>query len=111
MALVAKAPDSDCNLACQGPDISQSCGAVSRLAVYTDTSATPPSPNTCLTNVDSLNSNNTPFRFNLQAVTLGTTQAIQPLGLDDAQGSTNLPKIYQLSSVSCIFASEYGEGG
>ncbi|KAF8162716.1 WSC domain-containing protein [Crassisporium funariophilum] len=40
--------DSDCNFACPG-DSTEQCGAGSRLALYQDTAATPPSPNTCIT--------------------------------------------------------------
>ncbi|KAF5325136.1 hypothetical protein D9619_009968 [Psilocybe cf. subviscida] len=90
MLLAAKAPDSDCNVACQGPDISQSCGAVSRLAVYTDSSVTPPPLDTCLTNVASLTSNTTPFRFNLQS----NPPIVGFLGLSAEGHDMNKPEVY-----------------
>ncbi|KAF5325141.1 hypothetical protein D9619_009961 [Psilocybe cf. subviscida] len=101
MALAAKAPDSDCNLACQGPDISQSCGGVSRLAVYTDSSATPPPLNACLTNVDSLTSNTTAFRFNLQAIIAGASPSLlEFMGLLDEGGDIDPPQVYHFLNLA-----------
>ncbi|KAF5325137.1 hypothetical protein D9619_009969 [Psilocybe cf. subviscida] len=88
MPLVAQAPDSDCNLACQGPDISQS--------------ATPPPQNTCLTNVASLTSTTTSFRFNLQAVPVaGGTPSI--LGIIFLGRDQDLPAIYPLITNTHFF--------
>ena len=49
MEIVTLAPDSDCNKPCVA-DATEFCGNGNRLAVYQDTSATPPDPQTCLTN-------------------------------------------------------------
>jgi hypothetical protein len=54
------APDAQCNKPCVA-DTSELCGAGNRLAVYQDSSATPISPDTCITGRSF-------FNFHLQAV-------------------------------------------
>ena len=49
MEIVSPAPNTDCNKVCVA-DATELCGAGNRLAVYEDTSAPPPNPQTCLTN-------------------------------------------------------------
>lgn len=49
MEIVTLAPDSECNMACQA-DPTEICGGGGRLVVYSDTTATPPNPQQCLTN-------------------------------------------------------------
>ncbi|PPQ76090.1 hypothetical protein CVT24_003662 [Panaeolus cyanescens] len=49
MEIVSPAPDSDCNKVCVG-DATELCGTGNRLAVYQDTTATPPNTQTCLHN-------------------------------------------------------------
>ncbi|KJA23963.1 hypothetical protein HYPSUDRAFT_201077 [Hypholoma sublateritium FD-334 SS-4] len=49
MEIVDVRPDSECNKPCVA-DSTELCGAGSRIAVYQDTSATPPDPQQCLTN-------------------------------------------------------------
>ncbi|PPQ75087.1 hypothetical protein CVT24_010152 [Panaeolus cyanescens] len=49
MEIVSPVPDRECNKVCVG-DATEFCGNGNRLAVYQDTAATPPNPQTCLTN-------------------------------------------------------------
>ncbi|PPR01863.1 hypothetical protein CVT24_001344, partial [Panaeolus cyanescens] len=49
MEIVSPAPDRECNKVCIG-DATELCGTGNRLAVYQDTAATPPNPQTCLNN-------------------------------------------------------------
>lgn len=49
MEIVDVRPDSECNKPCVA-DSTELCGAGSRIAVYQDTSASPPDPQQCLTN-------------------------------------------------------------
>ncbi|KAF9477666.1 WSC-domain-containing protein [Pholiota conissans] len=72
MEIVTLTPDTDCNMACNA-DPTEICGAGNRLAVYQDTTATPPGAQTCLTN-SQIHS----ITFGLQAVPLngGTPLAL-----------------------------------
>lgn len=69
MPLVVPAPDSDCNTPCQA-DVTELCGSGNRLAVYQDTSVSPPGLQTCLPN-QRLVSSISDFRFHMEALPLG----------------------------------------
>ncbi|KAF5325139.1 hypothetical protein D9619_009963 [Psilocybe cf. subviscida] len=90
MPLVINTPNSQCNMPCQN-DNTEVCGAGNRLAVYQDTSATPPAAGVCLTNVAQFNNPNSPYMFNLTAVPIpgggvGSQVGIFNLGVDKFQG-------------------------
>lgn len=106
MGLAARAPDSDCSSACEGPDISESCGGLNRLAVYTDSSSTPPPLDTCLANVISLICTINSFRFDLQAVPVAGG-APSTLGIMSLGSPPNRPAIYPLISVSFLLIFAY----
>lgn len=62
MDIVDLVPDSQCNEPCAS-DATELCGSANRLAVYEDTSATPPTTQQCIVgNID------TPRDFTLQSV-------------------------------------------
>lgn len=108
MPLVINTPDSQCNMPCQN-DNTEVCGAGNRLAVYQDTSATPPAAGVCLTNVAQFNNPNSPYTFNLTAVPIpgggvGSQVGIFNLGVDKFQGPYTMYEL-EVSSTPCQIGS------
>jgi hypothetical protein len=100
MALVIPAPDLDCNTPCQA-DATELCGSGNRLAVYQDTSVSPPDFQTCLTNQQFVS-----FRFGLQAVprggSVGPITSTTQIGTQELAAVGGQPS-YFLLRVSLLF--------
>ncbi|KAF8961440.1 WSC domain-containing protein [Flammula alnicola] len=96
MPLVIPAPDSDCNSPCLA-DPTELCGAGNRLAIYQDTTATPPNPQQCLTN-SQFTSTTQPFSFDLQAVPTPGGGAPVQIGALELAATSGAPSYFLLST-------------
>lgn len=95
MDIVNLVPDSQCNVPCVS-DSTELCGAFDRLAVYEDTSATPPSTQQCIFgNID------TPRDFSLQSVPFPNGGTPTPLAAIVTDSNTQLLSLtVQLKAIS-----------